>query len=110
MSGYAGPEITGALTGFITYTGVLYWASAWPLLIGRAHPKKRGTPLAENVYVRGVLTYVTLNLIGLVGVCAAVIVQRHHLFVWSVMAPKFLYAAVETVVITLVCFVWLVRS
>jgi hypothetical protein len=109
MSGYAGPEITGALTGFITYTGVLYWASAWPFLIGR-HPQKGGTPLAENLFARGVLTYITLNLIEIVGVCAAVIVQRHHLFVWSVMAPRFLYAAVETVVITLVCFAWLARS
>lgn len=58
-------------------------------------------------YQRGVLIYTLLNLIALVGVCSAVIVQRHHLFVWSVMAPRFLYAAVETVVMSLVCISWM---
>lgn len=49
------------------------------------------------------VAYATLNCAVLVGVSAAVIVQRHHLFVWSVMAPRFVYAAVETALVCAVC-------
>lgn len=55
-------------------------------------------------------TYCALNLVAVSGVSAAVIVQRHHLFVWSVMAPKFLYAAVETILMSIVCGIWLVPA
>lgn len=101
------PALVGALTWFILYTGPLLYAVAALASTLRAHAPRRDaelttlttaattTALIGAVAERALLTAGTTQAaVGALyaGVFSLVcVLLRHHLFVWSVVSPKYVY-------------------
>eukprot|EP01134_Creolimax_fragrantissima_P002075 CFRG2075T1 len=103
LTEYGGAVYTGSMTLFITYTGVIMWSLAPLLLLQR---DDESTSISDRLVAASV-TIQCIHTYLMVAISAAVLVLRHHLFAWSVMAPRYLYMVAETLVYAIVTVLYI---
>ncbi|KNC86290.1 hypothetical protein SARC_01552 [Sphaeroforma arctica JP610] len=108
LSEYGGPVYTGTLTLFITYTGVLMWTLALiPILSwDDDRPSHQKLSFSKRILMAAV-TNLCAQTTLMVTISMATFVLRHHLFAWSVMAPRYLYMFAEAILGALTTLLYL---
>jgi ethanolaminephosphotransferase len=82
--------LVGILTFVSNWAGPIYWGMAGLSML-MENPSLEPIGRATLLYIKTVITVLIFSTATL-GILVSCWIQKHHLFIWSVFSPKFLYA------------------